>query len=103
MRPVTRDKKKAHNLDPALRTWLRGQVTRIGFRNTKWAPRSLAVDLAPTTVHDIDEEGLSFYFWANWQYGSIALHWNVEDTNDLWLLVERKWTNSVVDSCGFML
>ena len=31
------------------------------FRNTKWASRGLAVDLARTTVHDIDEEGMSLF------------------------------------------
>ena len=50
---------------------------RKRFRNTKWASRGLAVDLAPTTLHDIDEEGMSFYFWTISQYESTALHSNV--------------------------
>ena len=54
------------NLDPAQSAWLKGQVPRKRFRETKWAPQGFAVDLAPTTVHDIDEEGLSFYFWTHW-------------------------------------
>ena len=61
---VARGKKRARNLDPALRTWLRDEVMCERFRNTKWASRGLAVHLARTTVHDIDEEGMSFYFWT---------------------------------------
>ena len=73
--PVARGKKRDRNLDPALRTWLGGQVTRKRSRNTKWAPRGLTVDLAPTTVHD--KETLSFYSRTISQYESTALHWNV--------------------------
>ena len=43
--PMATGKKKARDMDPALRTWLRGHVTRKRIRNTKWAPRGLAVDL----------------------------------------------------------
>ena len=75
--PMAKGKKKARNMDPALRTWLRGHVTRKRIRNTKWAPRGLAVDLGPTSVHDMDEESVSFYFWTISQYGSTALDWNV--------------------------
>ena len=74
---AARSKKRARNVDPALRTRLRGRVTRKRFRNTRWASRGLAVDVAPATVHDIDEEGLSFFTWTISQYESIALHWNV--------------------------
>ena len=62
--PVARGKKRARNPDPALRTWLRDEVMCERVRNTKGASRGLAVDLARTTVHDIDEEGMSFYFWT---------------------------------------
>ena len=75
--PVARGKKRDRNLDPALRTWLGDQVTRKRSRNTKWAPRGLTVDWAPTTVHDIDKETLSFYSRTISQYELTALHWNV--------------------------
>ena len=75
--PVAKGKKRARNLDPALRTWPRDEVMRKRFRNTQWAARGLSLDLAPAIVHDIDEEGLSFHFWTISQYGSTALHWNV--------------------------
>ena len=104
--PVARGKKKSRNVDPALRTWLSGPVTRKRSRNTEWAPRGLAVDLAPNTVHDNNEEGMSFYFWTISQYGSTALHWNVAFGMsclgcEQQKMVERTWTKSVVDSCGF--
>ena len=75
--PEARGKKRARNLGPALRTCPRDEVTRKRFRNTKWTPRDLAFDLVPITAHDIDEEGLSFYFCTISQYGSTALHWTV--------------------------
>ena len=62
--PVARGKKRARNVDPVLRTWLRDEVMCKLFRNTKFASRASGVDLARTTVHDIDEEGMSFYFWT---------------------------------------
>ena len=74
---VARGKKRARTPDPALRTWLRDEVMCERVRNTKGASRGLAVDLARTTVHDIDEEGMSSCFWTISQYGSSALHWNV--------------------------
>ena len=95
------------NLDPALRTWL----TRKRFQNTKWTSRGSAVELAPNTVHDIDEEKWSFYFWEISQYGSTALHWKSHLTRLSLAVriprslraVERRWTSSVADSHSFML
>ena len=58
--PVARGKNTARNVDLDLRAWLRAQVTRTQLRKTKCAPPGLAVDLAPTTVRDIDGEGLFF-------------------------------------------
>ena len=58
--PVTRGKKRARDLDAALRTWLKDQVTHKGFRTRYGHHGKSAVDLAPTTVHDTDEESLSF-------------------------------------------
>ena len=72
-----RGKKNARNVDPALRTWLWDDVMCERFRNTTWTSRGLAVDWARTTVHDIDEEGMSSYFCTISQYRSSALHSNV--------------------------
>ena len=99
MIPVAKGKDRARNLDPALRTWLRNQGTRKRFRHHG----AQLLILAPTTVHDIDEEGLSFYFGTISQYG-----WTLDvafDTSRLGgcLLVERTWTSSVFHSYGFML
>ena len=75
--PVARGKKRARNLDLALRTRLRAQVKCKRFRNTKLAPWGLVVVLAPAIVHEIDEERLTFHFWAISQHELTALHWNV--------------------------
>ena len=57
--PVARGKKRARNLDHALRTWLKGKSRANDFVHEMGTTGGLAVDVAPTTVHDIDEEGLS--------------------------------------------
>ena len=72
-----RGKKKGSQPGPCSAYVAQGPITRKPFRNREWHPRCLAVDLAPTTVHDLDEDDLSFHFWTISQYGSTALHWNV--------------------------
>ena len=55
-----KEDRKARDLDLALRTWLRRRSHAQNDFNTKWASRSLAVDLVPTAVHDIGEERYVF-------------------------------------------
>ena len=65
-------------------------------------PTVIPVPLAPTTLHDIDEEGLSFYFWTISQNESTALHWNVAFDMCCVVAVGENMSNSVVNSCGFI-
>ena len=65
-------------------------------------PTVIPVPLAPITVHDIDEEGLSFYFWTISQNESTALHWNVAFDMCCVVAGGENMSNSVVNSCGFI-